>query len=146
MTYSSRNFRAAANPLRSVPLYKSISAVFGDAWFQDVAPAHIQRERTLTLLRYHLLCAQHEAEEADGAYRAVKAELGDMNRRRRKDRHDRALVSDRLLTRQRSEVFSVMNRRRARLCHAVKALAAAETNLAAEPDAKRPVVSLGCSH
>ena len=54
-----------------------------------------------------------------------------MNRRCRKDRHNRALVSDRLLARQRSEVFGVMNRRRARLCQALKALVAAEAALAA---------------
>ena len=131
MTYSSRNFRAASNPLRSMPLYGSPSAVFGQAWFQGVAPAHIQREQTLTRLRHQLLCAQNKAGEAFVTFQEIKAELGDMNRRCRRDRHDRALVSDRLLGRQRSEVFGVMNRRRARLCHALKALAVAEAALAA---------------
>ena len=131
MSYSSRNFRAAMNPLRSVPLYKSPSAIFGQSWFQDLAPRHVQREHTLTLLQYQLLCAQNEAGEAFGAYQAVKAELGDMNHRCRKVRHDRALVSDRLLARQRSEVFGVMNGRRARVSRALKALATAEATLVA---------------
>ena len=131
MRYASSNPRAATNPLRSVPLLKPASAVFGQAWFAGMAPAHIQREQALTLLRHKLLCAQNEAGEAYEAFQAVKVELGEMNRRNRKDRHDRALVSDHLLARQHSEVFGVMNRRRARLCHALKALAAAEAAFAA---------------
>ena len=56
MSYSSRDFRAATNLLRSVPLSKSASAVFGQAWFTGMASAQIQREQTLTLLRHRLLC------------------------------------------------------------------------------------------
>ena len=131
MRYASSNPRAATNPLRSVPLLKPASAVFGQAWFGGMAPAHIQREHVLMLLRHKLLCAQNEVGEAFLTFQDIKVELGDMNRRCRRDRHDRALVSDRLLARQRSELFGAMNRRRARLSHALKALAAAEAASAA---------------
>ncbi|NPD68295.1 hypothetical protein HN018_19310 [Lichenicola cladoniae] len=49
----------------------------------------------------------------------------------RKDRHDRAISSDRYVARRRSEAFCTMNRRRGRFLRAHKALFAADAALLA---------------
>ncbi len=50
---------------------------------------------------------------------------------RRKNRHDRAIFSDRAVARRVSAAFGTMNRRRARFLAAHKALASAEAAVAA---------------
>ena len=131
MTYSSHNACATTNPLRSVPLFRAPSQVFGEAWFNGAAPVDVQQAQRLALLQHKLLCAQNEAGEAYLVYQDAKAAIGSMNRRARKDRHDVAIFSDRSLARLRRSVFVVLNQRRGRLCRALKALSAAEAALAA---------------
>ena len=131
MTYTSRNPRAAMNPLRGIPLFRAPSQVFGEAWFNGAAPVDVQRAQQLALLQHKLLNAQNEAGEAYLVYQEAKAAIGDMNRRARKDRHDVAIFSDRSLARLRRSVFVVLNQRRGRLSRALNALTAAEAALAA---------------
>ncbi len=84
-------------------------------------------ERTLHLARVALV--EHEE-----AYAAARAEVGACNKMRRKDRHDRAIYSDRAATRRLSVAFGTMNRRRGHASRARKALVAAEAALLALAD------------
>ena len=126
MTYQSTNPKAASNPLRSIPLVRPLSCL-GQAFLAAHDPAGVARqmaERTLHLARVAL--ADHEE-----AYAAAKAEVGACNKMRRKDRHDRAIYSDRAVARRLSAAFGTLNRRRGYVSRARKAVVAAEAALLA---------------
>ena len=124
MTYQTTNAKAVHQPLRSIPLVRPVFCL-GAAFLAAHDPAGVARqmaERTLHLARVAL--ADHEE-----AYAAAKAEVGVCNKMRRKDRHDRAIYSDRAVARRLSAAFGTMNRRRGHVSRARKALAAAEAAL-----------------
>ena len=127
MTYQTRNPEAACHPLRSIPLLRPMPCL-GAAFVQQRTPPavqqHQQATRTLELARYAL-------EDALSADADARAYLGQLNRRRRRDRHDREITPDRVLARLVREHFGVMNRRRGALVRARKAVAAAEAALLA---------------
>ena len=127
MTYQTTNPRAINHPLRSIPMFRPVQAL-GAAFYAnhvgDEAMARMVAERALELARFTLA-------GADKAYTASKAAIGMANKLRRKDRHDRALFSDRAAARQISAAFGTMNRARAALRRAVKAVAAAEAAMLA---------------
>lgn len=125
MTYQTSN-RAAANPLRSVPMFRPV-AVLGQAF----AAAHVPAGHARVLAEQKLQQAQDEIGEAWEAYGEAKAAIGECNRMRAAARHDRALYSDRAVARRLSAAFGTLNRRRARFLRAHKALAAAEAALLA---------------
>ena len=124
MTYQTTNPKSAYQPLRSIPLIRPVSCL-GPAFRHD--PAAVARQmatRTLDLARKALA-------DTEEAYAAAKAAVGACNRMRRRDRHDRAIVSDRAVARRLSAAFGVMNRRRGGVSQARKAVVAAEAALLA---------------
>ncbi|NPD66619.1 hypothetical protein HN018_26740 (plasmid) [Lichenicola cladoniae] len=126
MSYQTRHPEAAAHPLRSIPMFRPAS-VLGTAFMAKQDPLTLARQaaaRTLEL-------AQYAIAEAWEAYGAAKAAVGEVNRMGRKNRHDRAISSDRYVARRRSEAFGTMNRRRGHFLRAHKALFAAEAALLA---------------
>ena len=127
MSYQTRNPEAACHPLRSIPLLRPMSYLGAAFVQQRMSPAVLQRQqatRTLELARYAL-------EDALSADADARAYLGELNRRRRRDRHDRAITPDRVVACLLREHFGVMNRRRSALVRARKAVAAAEAALLA---------------
>lgn len=121
MSYQSRNRAAQAHPLRSIATFRSLS-VLGEAFAAGHASldlSGLQAVRTLEMARI-------EVGNAREAYDQARAALGEVNRMGTADRHDRAITSDRYVTRRRREAFGVLNRRRGRLVRAGKALTAAE--------------------
>lgn len=125
MTYQTTNPRAVHNPLRSIPMFRPVAAL-GPGFVQTVTADHT---RVLAAQRFQQ--AQDEIGEAWEAYGDAKAAVGECNKMRAKNRHDRALYSDRAVARRLSAAFGTLNRRRARFLHAHKALAAAEGALLA---------------
>lgn len=126
MTYQTTNPRAAHNPLRSIPMFRPVAALGPAFAAQHVTPDHLR-----VLAAQRLEQAQTEIGEAWEAYGDAKAAVGEINRMRRRDRHDRAITSDRQVAHLRSATFGTMNRRRGRFLRAHKALAAAEAALLA---------------
>ncbi len=126
MTYQSTNTRAASNPLRSIPMFRPVAALGAVFAAQYLTPDH-----TRVLATQRLQQAQGEIGEAWEAYGDAKAAVGECNRMRRRDCHDRALYSDRAVARRLSAAFATLNRRRGRFAAAYKALAAAEAALLA---------------
>ncbi len=107
-TYQTTNLKAAFQPLRSIVLIRLVSCL--DPAFQH-DPAAVARQmaaRTLDLAR--ITFADHEE-----AYADAKAEVGACNRMRRKDRHDRAIYSDRAVARRLSAAFGTRKLRRPRM-------------------------------
>ncbi|NPD70106.1 hypothetical protein HN018_26885 (plasmid) [Lichenicola cladoniae] len=95
-SYRPRHPEAAAHPLRSIPMFRP-ACVFGAAFVTKQDPLTVARQtaaRTLELARF---------ESADGweAYGEAKSAVGAVNRISRKDRHDRAISSDRYVARRR---------------------------------------------
>ena len=126
MTYTTTNPKAAYQPLRSIPLIRPVSCL-GPAFLARHDPHGVARqmaERTLHLARKALA-------DTEEAYAASKAEIGACNKMRRKDRHDRAIYSDRAVARRLSDAFGIMNRRRGHVSRARKAVVAAEAALLA---------------
>ena len=120
MTYQTTNYKAVNQPLRSIPLIRPVSCL-GPSFQHD--PAAVARQvaaRTLKLARKAVV-------DAEEAYTDAKAEVGACNRMRRKDRHDRAIVSDRAGARRLSAAFGTMNRRRGAILQAKRALHTART-------------------
>lgn len=115
-----RHPEAAVHPLRSIPMLRPVS-VLGPAFTRHAQPnlTRIRAERELDLARTELDAARQ-------AYAESRAALGEVDRMGRKDRHDRAITTDRYVARRKREAFGVMNRRRGRLVRAQKALLAAE--------------------
>ena len=135
MTYSTTNARAARNPLRSIPIFRPIAAL-GPAF----AAQHVTADQARILAVQRLQQAQIEIGEAWEAYGDAKAAVGECNKMRAKNRHDRALYSDRAVARRLSAAFGAMNRLRARFLRAHKALAAAEA--LAQSDVSVEVIDL----
>ena len=126
MTYQTSNPKAVYQPFRSIALIRPVSCL-GPAFLAKHDPQGVARQmatRTLELARKALA-------DADEAYAAAKAAIGACNRMRRRDRHDRALYSDRAVARRVSAAFGTMNRCRGHVSRARKALAAAEAALLA---------------
>lgn len=123
MSYQFRNQGPQTHPLRSITTFRPLS-VLGEAFVAEHAPLDLERLRAARMLEL----AQVEAGSARAAYDAARAALGEVNRMGTRNRHDRAITSDRYVTRRRSEAFGVMNRRRGRLLRACKALTAAEVS------------------
>ena len=126
MSYTTTNPKAAYQPLRSIPLIRPLSCL-GPAFLAQHDPQGVALQmatRTLDLARKAL-------DDADEAYAAAKAAVGECNRMRRRDRHDRAIISDRAVARRLSVAFGTMNRRRGHVSRARKALAVAEAALLA---------------
>ncbi|MGI4793633.1 MAG: hypothetical protein ACRYG8_06005 [Janthinobacterium lividum] len=128
MAYQTSNHRAAANPLRSVPMFRPV-AVFGQAF--ATATAHVPADHARILAFQKLEQAREEIGAAWEFYTDAKAAVGAVNRMSRKDRHDRDIYSDRQVARRRSAAFGTMNRMRGRFLRAHNALLAAEAALLA---------------
>jgi hypothetical protein len=75
--------------------------------------------RTLELARFTLT-------GIEAGYTAAKVAIGVVNRKGRKDRHDRAINSDRYVARRGSQAFGTMNHCRGAMIRARKVVAAAE--------------------
>lgn len=114
------------HPLRSVPMFRSVSAL-GQAFAADRAPAGHAR----VLAGQRLEQAQHEIAAAWEFYGDARTAVSEVNRMARTDRHDRAIYSDRQVAGRRKAAFATMNRMRGRFLRAHRALAAAEAALAA---------------
>lgn len=125
-SYQTTNPHAVHNPLRSIPMFRPVAALGPALAAQHVTPDHAR-----VLAAQRLQQAQEEIGEAWEAYGDAKAAVGECNRMRAKNRHDRALYSDRAVARRLSAAFGTLNRRRARFLRAHKALAAAEAALLA---------------
>ncbi|NPD69585.1 hypothetical protein HN018_25145 (plasmid) [Lichenicola cladoniae] len=126
MTYQNRHSEAAAHPFRSISMFHPAS-VLGPGFIVKQDPLPLARQiaaRTLEL-------ACFEIAEAWEAYGTAKAAVGAVKRQSRKDRHDRAITSDRYVARRRSEAFGAVNRRRGQFLLAHEALAIAEVALLA---------------
>ncbi len=126
MAYQTTNPKAAYQPLRSIPLIRPVSCL-GPAFLAQHDPQGVALQmatRTLDLARKALA-------DTEEAYATAKAAVGACNRMRRRDRHDRAIFSDRAVARRVSVAFGVMNRSRGHVSRARKAVVAAETALLA---------------
>ena len=122
MSYQTRHPEAVVHPLRSIAMFRPAS-VLGQAFI----PASHAR----VLAAQKVEQARVEIADAWEAYGEAKAAIGEVNRMSRRDRHDRAIYSDRYVARRRSAVFGFMNKMRGRFVRAHKALAAAEAALLA---------------
>jgi hypothetical protein len=119
------NIRPHADQTSGVAMFRPVS-VLGEQFMRRHDAPGFERQvaaRALELARFTL-------EQAELGYAAACADLGAVNRRRAKKRHDRAITSDRTVARLVRECFGVMNRQRGALVRARKALAAAETAVA----------------
>ena len=122
MSYQTRHPKAFVHPLRSIPMFRPASVL---------GAAFIPASHARALAAQKVEQARVEIADASEAYGEAKAAVGAINRMSRRDRHDRAIYSDRYVARRRSEAFGTMNRRRAHFLRAHKALAAAEAALLA---------------
>jgi hypothetical protein len=126
MPYQTTNSLAHTNTLRSIPLLRPVS-VLGEAFNAQRAPV----SREMRMLQQALEMARFALDGCTQAYDAARATIGELNRRGRKDRHDRAITSDATIRRRKGAAFGVMNRARGELIRARKTLVAAEAALLA---------------
>jgi hypothetical protein len=126
MPHQTTSTPARTNTLRSIRLVRPVS-VLGEAFNAQRAPA----SREMRMLQQGLELARFVLDGCTRAYDAARAAIGELNRRGRKDRHDRAITSDATIRRRKGAAFGVMNRARGELIRARKALVAAEAALLA---------------
>ncbi len=121
-SYQSTNPRAAAHPLRSLPLYRPASQVFG---YTPEQQAEMARVRKLELARFAITNAQAAVTDARRRYVEDRRAIGDANRGISRG----ILMRDRRLAR--SLAFGRFNKTLRYLCRTEVQLAVAQAALAA---------------
>ena len=74
--------------------------------------------------------ARYKLEDAERAYAASRQQLGELNKTRAKNRHDRDILPDHQVARMVSQCFGLMNKRRGAILQAKRALHTAQVALA----------------